>query len=63
MAKVVARHPQVLGLSIEAKMKPTVAWLEDVGLNRAQVAKVVAGFPQVLGYSLVAQSETQSRMA
>ena len=29
-----------------------MAWLEDVGLSRQQVAKVVAGFPQVLGYSI-----------
>ena len=33
-------------------LKPTVAWLEDVGLGRAQVAKVVAGFPNVLGLSI-----------
>ena len=46
------KFPPVLGCSIEGNLKPTVAWLEDVGLSRQQVAKVVAGFPAVLGYSI-----------
>ena len=46
--------PQVLGLSIEANLKPKVVWLEDVGLSHEQVAKVVAGFPQLFGLSIEA---------
>ena len=51
VAKVVARHPPVLGCSIDGNLKPTVTWLEG-GLSREQVAKVVAGFPAVLSYSI-----------
>ena len=43
------KFPRIWGISV---MKPTVAWLEDVGLSRQQVTKVVAGFPSVLGYSI-----------
>ena len=46
------RFPSIWGISIESKLKPTVAWLEHVGLSRQQVAKVVAGFPSVLGCSI-----------
>ena len=42
----------MLGYSINGNLKPTVAWLEDVGLSREQVAKVVASFPQVVGCSI-----------
>ena len=52
MAKVVAGFPQVLGLSIEANLKPTVAWLEGTGLSRKQVAKAVADFPRLLSCSV-----------
>ena len=45
------KFPRIWGISV---MKPTVAWLEDVGLSRQQVAKVVAGYPQVLGCSIEA---------
>ena len=46
------RFPSIWGISIESKLKPTVAWLEHVGLSRQQVATVVAGFPSVLGCSI-----------
>ena len=54
VAKVVAGFPSILGLSIEANLKPKVEWLRDLGLSQAQVAKVVAVLPQVLGYSIEA---------
>ena len=46
------KFPRIWGVGIQANLKPTVAWLEDVGLSRRQVAKVFAGFPRVLGYSI-----------
>ena len=50
---LVGKFPRILR-SVEGRLKPIVAWLEDVGLSRKQVAKVVAGFPPVLSYSLEA---------
>ena len=47
-----SKFPRIWGVSIEANLKPTVSWLEGVGLSRKQVAKVVAGFPAVLGCSI-----------
>ena len=44
--------PRVLSYSIDGNLKPTVAWLEGVGLSRQQVATVVATKPQVFGYSI-----------
>ena len=48
------KFPAIWGCSIETRMKPTLAWLEDVGLSQPQVAKVIAAQPQVLGYSIEA---------
>ena len=50
---LVRNFPRLLR-SVEGSLKPTVKWLQDVGLSHQQVAKVVAAFPQVLGYSLEA---------
>eukprot|EP00439_Symbiodinium_sp_Y106_P023174 s5036_g2.t2 len=47
-------HVLVLGLSIEANLKPTVDWIKALGLSQSQVAKVTARFPPVLGYSIEA---------
>ncbi|CAE7430096.1 unnamed protein product [Symbiodinium sp. KB8] len=52
ISRLASRSQKIWGMSIESNLKPTVAWLEDVGLSREQVAKVVAGFPQVLGCSI-----------
>ena len=52
LAKVVARHPQILGCSIEQNLKPTTDWILGLGLSKAQLAKVVVGFPHILAYSL-----------
>ncbi|CAE7632022.1 MTERF5, partial [Symbiodinium pilosum] len=46
------KFPGIWGTSIQDNLKPTVAWLEDVGLSRAQVAKVIAVCPAVLGLSI-----------
>ena len=37
----------MLGLSIEANLKPTVEWIKakGLGLSQSQVAKVIATFP------------------
>ena len=48
------KFPGIWGCSIETRMKPTLAWLEDVGLSQGQVAKVIAVFPSVLGLSIEA---------
>ena len=50
--RVACTCPEIWGLSIRTRLKPTVAWLKDVGLGGAQVAKVIAVSPQVLGYSI-----------
>ena len=47
-----ASHPQILGLSIQQNLKPTVQWLLDLGLTKSQVAKAVAIHPQTLGLSI-----------
>ena len=49
---MIARFPQVLGYSLEENLKPTVQWLRDLGLSKAEVAKVIARFPQVLSCSI-----------
>ncbi|CAE7300811.1 MTERF2 [Symbiodinium sp. CCMP2592] len=46
------KFPAIWGCSIKTRMKPTLAWLEDVGLNHGRVAKVIAMFPSVLGLSI-----------
>ncbi|CAE7814123.1 unnamed protein product [Symbiodinium sp. CCMP2592] len=48
------KFPRVWGVNLESHLKPTVAWLEDVGLSRDQVAKVVARAPQALTCSIQA---------
>ena len=49
---LVGKREGIWGINIEGNLKPKVAWLENVGLSRVQVAKVVAGFPAMLGLSL-----------
>ncbi|OLP99878.1 mTERF domain-containing protein 1, mitochondrial [Symbiodinium microadriaticum] len=44
-----SKRSKLWGCSVEKTLKPKVAWLEEVGLSREQVAKVVARFPQILG--------------
>ena len=44
----------MLGLSLEANLKPKVEWMKGLGLSQSQVAKVIATCPQVLGYSMEA---------
>ncbi|CAE7714257.1 unnamed protein product, partial [Symbiodinium pilosum] len=51
---VIAKFPRVLGLSIEANLKPTVESIKGLGLNQRQVAKVIATFPPVLGLGIEA---------
>ena len=51
---VVEKCPSLLGLSIEANLKPTVAWLHSVGLSDDQVSKAIAAHPQLLGCSIEA---------
>ena len=46
------KFPGIWGVNIDSRFRPAVAWLEDVGLSREQVAKVVGCFPAVLGYSI-----------
>ncbi|CAE7336413.1 unnamed protein product [Symbiodinium sp. CCMP2456] len=46
------KFPRIWGVNIGSSLRPKVAWLEDVGLSRMQVAKLVAGFPQVLDCSI-----------
>eukprot|EP00439_Symbiodinium_sp_Y106_P068994 s3089_g11.t2 len=54
VAKMIATFPSVLGLSIEANLKPTVDWIKGLGLSQLQVAKMIATFPSVLGLSIEA---------
>ena len=54
VAKVIARFPAVLGYSIEANLKPTVEWIQRLGLSQSQVAKVITTSPAVLGLSIEA---------
>ena len=54
VAKAIAKHPQVLGYSIEASLKPTVEWIKGLGLSQPQVAKAIAKYPNVLGLSIEA---------
>ena len=49
IGKVVARHPQVLGLDVEGTMKPRVEYLKSIGVRDEDIGKVVARLPQVLG--------------
>eukprot|EP00439_Symbiodinium_sp_Y106_P023410 s3021_g2.t2 len=46
------KFPKIWGVNIDRGLRPTVAWLKDVGLNREQVAKVIAQFPSILGCSI-----------
>ncbi|CAE7746631.1 MTERF2, partial [Symbiodinium necroappetens] len=48
------KFPPLLGCSIEANLKPTVDWLHDLGLSKAQVSKAIAKYPRLLGYSIEA---------
>ena len=43
------RFPRIWHISVDDRLKPVVAWLDDVGLSRQQVAKVVANHPHLLG--------------
>ena len=54
VAKMIATSPKVLGLSIEANLKPTVEWIKGLGLSQSQVAKMIAMSPQMLGLSIEA---------
>ena len=54
VAKSIDRWPAVLGLSIQANLKPTIEWIKGLGLSQPQVAKVITTFPQVLGLSIEA---------
>ena len=46
------KFPAIWGVNIDSCLRPTVAWLEDVGLSQEEVANVIARFPQVLGLSI-----------
>ncbi|CAE7896874.1 MTERF5, partial [Symbiodinium necroappetens] len=52
IAKSIERFPSVLGLSLDANLKPTVEWIKGLGLSQSHVAKVIANCPQVLGLSI-----------
>ena len=54
VARMIARFPSVLGYSIEANLKPTVEWINELGLSQSQVAKVIVTSPPVLGLSIEA---------
>eukprot|EP00439_Symbiodinium_sp_Y106_P044910 s940_g5.t1 len=50
-----SKFPNIWGCSAVNTLKPTAAWLEDVGLSREQVASIIGRFPAVLGYSIEAK--------
>mmetsp|Transcript_15019 Transcript_15019/g.48168 ORF Transcript_15019/g.48168 Transcript_15019/m.48168 type:complete len:134 (-) Transcript_15019:9-410(-) len=52
VAKVIARCPQMFGLSLDRKLKPLVYWLSEIGMSDAQVAKAIATCPSLCGLSL-----------
>ncbi|CAD7696705.1 unnamed protein product [Ostreobium quekettii] len=52
LARLLVMYPQVLNLSIEGNVRPTVAWLEGVGVRDGDLAAVLARFPNVLAYSV-----------
>merc|ERR1711907_545566 len=47
-----AGYPQLLCLSLEGNLKPTVRWFRELGLTDTQVAKAVARYPLLLCYSV-----------
>ena len=48
-SRAVLRHPQLLGLSIEAKLRPTVRYLASIGVD---VGRAINGHPALLSLSL-----------
>ena len=52
-AKAIAKHPQLLRLSVEHNLNPKLRYLaEEVGLGRDGAAKVILRCPQVLGFNV-----------
>ncbi|KAJ1493710.1 mTERF-domain-containing protein [Baffinella frigidus] len=53
VGKVVASNPQMLGLSVEGNLNPTVDFLVvEGGVPRRSVGQLVAQFPNVVSYSV-----------
>ena len=54
LKKVMMRHPQALGYTVEKIMAPKLDWLQKrLDLDDAQLRKLVMRFPKLLGYSVV----------
>ena len=53
MGAMVASFPQLLSLSVDDNLRPTVRYLQDeVGVSRDKLGGMVAQFPQLLAYSV-----------
>jgi mTERF domain-containing protein, mitochondrial len=50
LGKVVARLPEVLGLSVKDSLQPHVDYLNGVGV--VDIGKVITSFPQIFSYSI-----------
>ena len=48
MGKLLARWPHVFGYSIETRLRPTVLYLENLGLSKDDISRVAIRFPHLL---------------
>ena len=52
MTRITLRYPSVLGYSVEANIRPTLAWLADtLHLEGSEVIDIVKVLPTILGLS------------
>jgi mTERF domain-containing protein len=49
---LVLRSPQVLGLSLELNIKPTLQFFTDNGFDRDELSTIILRFPQILGLNI-----------
>jgi mTERF domain-containing protein len=45
-------YPQILGLSIQQNLKPTLRWFSSLGLERGHIAKIISYHPRIVGFSI-----------
>lgn len=49
---LVLRSPQILGLSLELNIKPTLQFFTDNGFTREEISTIILRFPQILGLNI-----------
>jgi hypothetical protein len=53
MGGMVAKHPQLLGYSVDDNLRPTVQYLlDEVGVSSDKMGGMLASFPGLLSYSV-----------